>query len=73
MQAECDGEGATDGEVLGVPVVEPLGVPDGGVSDGLVVGVADELGLGVGLPVVLAVGRALGEGVAVLPPLPCLA
>jgi hypothetical protein len=72
MQAECDGEGATDGEVLGVPVEEPLGVPDGGVSDGLVVGVPWELGLAVG-PLVLPVGRALGEGVAVLPPLPCLA
>ena len=61
---ECDGEGdgTADGEVLGVP-------DDEGEPDGLAVWVPDELGAGVGL----AVALARGEGVAVLPTLPCLA
>ena len=73
MQTDCDGDGATGGEVLGVPDGELPGVPDGDEPDGLAVGLSGELGLGAGLPLVLAVGRALGEGAAVLPPLPCLA
>jgi hypothetical protein len=58
-----DGDDTADGEVLGGP--EEDGVPVGESG-----GVPGELGLGAGLPLVLAV--ALGEGVAVLPPLPCL-
>ena len=64
MQLDFDGE--ADGEVLGVPDAD--GVPDG-ESGELLVGVPGEVGLGVGLPLVLGVG----EGDAVLPPFPCFA
>jgi hypothetical protein len=67
MQSDFDGE--ADGDALGVPDVE--GVPDG-ESDGLV-GVPGELGLGLGTGLPLGLALLLGEGVAVLPLLPCLA